>query len=160
MHYETINTQAKIAELMHNRCLDTGTPGSHDLESCRIKQTWVVASAGFLGKLMPTIVEEIVPQVREDERAKLADPAVRAVVELVEQRDREYRRAEAAHEAKDEANRRWLTALTVAAPDPADDLDVHLAEQMADPTFAAAYRAREVEIAKRIADHEIAGGGQ
>jgi hypothetical protein len=33
-----------------------------------------------------------------------------------------------------------------AAPQP-DDLDTHLAEQMADPTFAAAYRAREQDTA-------------
>jgi hypothetical protein len=41
-------------------------------------------------------------------KAKLADPAVRAVLELIEHHDREHRRAEAAHEAKDEANARWL----------------------------------------------------
>lgn len=59
---------------------------------------------------------------RDELRAKLANATVQAVVALVEQVGHEYRRAEAAHDAKDEANRRWLDA-TVATrcPDVHDD---------------------------------------
>lgn len=61
-------------------------------------------------------------------KAKLRDPAVAAVVELAEQCDREHRRAEAAHDAKDEANRRWLAAAEVveaAKAAAANILEVH-----------------------------------
>lgn len=75
MHYETINTQAKIAELLHASCTARGVAGNHDLGDCPIRAGWVPASAAFLGKLMPTIVEEIVPQVREDEQERLGTNA-------------------------------------------------------------------------------------
>lgn len=45
----------------------------------------------------------------EDQMQHLLDhPAVAAVIAVVMEADRQYRRAEAAHDAKDEANRRWL----------------------------------------------------
>ncbi len=45
-------------------------------------------------------------------RALLAHPTVRAVVELVQEAEHQYNRAEAAHGLKDEANQRWLEAVT------------------------------------------------
>ena len=48
-------------------------------------------------------------------KARLRQPAVAAVLELLEDRNRQHFRAEAAHEAKDEANRRWLEATTAPA---------------------------------------------
>lgn len=44
-------------------------------------------------------------------------PTVRAVADLVEEMETQFRRAEAAHDAKDEANRRWLEA-TTSTPTP------------------------------------------
>lgn len=49
---------------------------------------------------------------RDELRAKLSDPVISAVLALLADRDRQLRRAEAAHDAKDEANRRWLAATT------------------------------------------------
>ena len=45
-------------------------------------------------------------------RALLNHPAVRVVVELVQEAEHQYNRAEAAHNLKDEANRRWLEAVS------------------------------------------------
>jgi hypothetical protein len=50
-----------------------------------------------------------VPSAELDElRAKLRNPVVAAVVQLVEDGQHQHRRAEAAHDLKDEANNRWL----------------------------------------------------
>lgn len=73
----------------------------------------VIKSLGPRGpqKLNMADLEAVLAEL-DDARKKLADPAVAAVVELLGQYHHEYRRAEAAHEAKDEANRRWLEATT------------------------------------------------
>jgi hypothetical protein len=48
----------------------------------------------------------------EELRAPLNHPTVRAVVELVREAEHQYNRAEYAHTLKDEANQRWLEAVT------------------------------------------------
>lgn len=74
-------------------------------------------------------------------RAKLNHPVVAAVVALAEEAERQYKRAEAAHDAKDEANRRWIAA-------GADG----------DAARAELAQAREVIAAVRAVADEIAGG--
>lgn len=65
---------------------------------------------------------------RDTLRMELSHPAVAAVAELVKDRNRQYRRAEAAHDAKDEANRRWLEAANPATTAEAAAREVTLAE--------------------------------
>lgn len=48
----------------------------------------------------------------EELRALLNHPAVRVVVELVQEAEHQYNRAEHAHTLKDEANQRWLEAVS------------------------------------------------
>lgn len=60
-------------------------------------------------KLHMTDLEAVVAELAAL-KVLLRDPAVKAVVELAQECDRQARRAEAAHEQKDEANNRWLAA--------------------------------------------------
>lgn len=60
---------------------------------------------------MTTREERLLEEVAEL-RAILDHPAVKAVVELVREAERQFNRAETAHDAKDEANRRWLDEVT------------------------------------------------
>lgn len=48
----------------------------------------------------------------EELRALLLHPTVKAVVELVQEAEHQYNRAEHAHTLKDEANQRWLDAVS------------------------------------------------
>lgn len=48
----------------------------------------------------------------EEYRRLLQHPAVRAVVELVQEAEHQHNRAEHAHTLKDEANQRWLDAVS------------------------------------------------
>ena len=56
--------------------------------------------------------EERLLEELQEYRRLLTHPTVRAVVELVQEAEHQHNRAEAAHVLKDEANRRWLEAVT------------------------------------------------
>jgi hypothetical protein len=56
--------------------------------------------------------EGVVNTENERLKALLRHPVVASVVELVDEAERQFRRAEAAHDLKDEANRRWVAAVT------------------------------------------------
>jgi hypothetical protein len=61
--------------------------------------------------LLPQAVLDGLRSERVELRAKLKHPVVGAVVELVEEGLSQHRRAEAAHDLKDEANNRWLAVV-------------------------------------------------
>lgn len=56
--------------------------------------------------------EQRLPEEVAELRALLNHPAVRVVVELVQEAEHQYNRAEHAHTLKDEANQRWLEAVS------------------------------------------------
>ena len=68
MDIPTIKTQMKIAELLH----DLDGCQSSPFEECSRRDDYVTESAFFLGKLIPSIITEMFPAVRADEREKLA----------------------------------------------------------------------------------------
>ena len=71
MHIETIKTQMKIAELIHNdvvKCQHIEETGD-GLDNCWHRARYVTQSAFFLGKLMPVIFQEMISPAR---RAKVA----------------------------------------------------------------------------------------
>lgn len=74
MEIPTALTQRKIAELLHDiGCADKPTTHEWDeKDKCIDWPGYVVASAGFLGKLAPVISTEMFPAVRADERDKVA----------------------------------------------------------------------------------------
>jgi len=73
MEIPTLKVQMKIAELLHDiGCADKPTTHEEDeRDKCLDWPTYVKDSAFFLGKLMPSIITEMFPAVRADERDKV-----------------------------------------------------------------------------------------
>lgn len=75
MFIETVRTQAKLAVELHAQGCAANPAGHYprDLDKCPNREMYIRRAAAMLGHLLPTIITEIVPAVRVDERGKILD---------------------------------------------------------------------------------------